>query len=64
MGIKPTEKQFPNAVIGLSDHTDNNYSAYGALALGASIIEKHFVDSKKRPGPDMDYSVEPDDVKK
>ena len=27
--------EFPNAVIGLSDHTDNNYSAYGALALGA-----------------------------
>lgn len=58
------KEEFPNAVIGLSDHTDNNYSAYGALAIGASIIEKHFVDSKKRPGPDISCSVEPGDVKK
>ena len=55
---------FPNAVIGLSDHTDNNLSVYGALALGASIIEKHFVDSKKRNGPDVSCSADPEDVKK
>ena len=62
--LNQLKSDFPNAVIGLSDHTDNNYSAYGALALGASIIEKHFVDSKKRPGPDISCSVEPNDVKK
>lgn len=57
------KKEFPNAIIGLSDHTDNNFSCYGALALGASIIEKHFVDIKNRPGPDIVCSVTPDQVK-
>lgn len=57
------KKEFPNAIIGLSDHTDNNFSCYGALALGASIIEKHFVDIKSRPGPDIVCSVTPDQVK-
>jgi sialic acid synthase SpsE len=57
------KKEFPNAIIGLSDHTDNNFSCYGALALGASIIEKHFVDIKSRPGPDIVCSVTPDEVK-
>ena len=57
------KKEFPNAIIGLSDHTDNNYSAFGAIALGASIIEKHFVDSRERKGPDISCSVEPNEVK-
>lgn len=57
------KKEFPNAIIGLSDHTDNNFSCYGAIALGASIIEKHFIDNKKRYGPDIECSATPDDVK-
>ena len=36
-----------NCEVGLSDHTANIYSALGAVSLGASIVEKHFVDSKK-----------------
>ena len=35
-----------DAVIGLSDHTDNNYACLGAVALGASILEKHFTFSQ------------------
>ena len=42
-----------NHVIGLSDHTNNSFSSFGAIALGACIIEKHFVDKKTRLGPDV-----------
>jgi len=51
-------KTFPNQVIGLSDHTETNYSSFGAIALGACIIEKHFVDKKTRVGPDISSSVD------
>lgn len=51
-------KAFPNAVIGLSDHCANNYPAFGAVALGASIIERHFTDSYSRPGPDICCSMD------
>ena len=40
-------KNFPNAIIGLSDHADNNYASYGAIAMGASIIERHFINNLK-----------------
>lgn len=48
---------FPNTVIGLSDHTGDNYTSYAAVAMGASIIEKHFIDSSSRKGPDISASV-------
>ena len=35
---------FLDAVIGLSDHTTSNYPCLGAVALGASILERHFTD--------------------
>ena len=52
------KKNFPNAVIGLSDHTKDNYSSYAALGLGAKIIEKHFIDNKIRKGPDISASMD------
>ncbi len=57
--LKEIEKAFPGEVIGLSDHSLNNYSSYAALALGASIIEKHFTDSKQRKGSDIEWSMTP-----
>jgi len=51
------KKIFPNIVIGLSDHTGDNYTSYAAIALGASIIEKHFIDNGLRKGPDISASV-------
>jgi sialic acid synthase SpsE len=51
-------KTFPKQVIGLSDHTETNHSCFGAIALGACIIEKHFVDKKTRIGPDISSSVD------
>lgn len=53
------QENFPNAVIGLSDHTTTNYPALGAIALGASIIERHFTDSMNRNGPDIVCSMDP-----
>lgn len=57
------KKYFPNTVIGLSDHTGDNFTSYGAIALGASIIEKHFIDKNTRRGPDIDASVDTKQMK-
>lgn len=50
---------FPNAVIGLSDHTTSNHACFGAVALGASILERHYTDSMSRIGPDIINSMDP-----
>ncbi len=50
---------FPDAVIGLSDHTKDNLACFGAVALGASILERHFTDSMARKGPDIVCSMDP-----
>lgn len=49
---------FPNNVFGLSDHTLNNNACLGAVALGASILERHFTDHMKRQGPDIVCSMD------
>ena len=50
---------FPDAVIGLSDHTTSNLACFAAVALGASILERHFTDKMERPGPDIINSMDP-----
>lgn len=50
---------FPDAIVGLSDHTVTNHACYGAVALGASILERHFTDSMDRTGPDIICSMDP-----
>jgi len=49
---------FPNQVYGLSDHTLNNNACLGAVALGASILERHFTDHMDRTGPDIVCSMD------
>lgn len=49
---------FPNAVIGLSDHTVSNAACIGAIALGASIVERHYTDTMTRDGPDIVCSMD------
>lgn len=53
---------FPDAVIGLSDHTLDNAACLGAAALGAAILERHFTDTKDRVGPDIVCSMTPDEM--
>jgi len=57
------QENFPDAVIGLSDHTVTNYPVLGAVALGASILERHFTDSMAREGPDISCSMDPHALK-
>ena len=52
------ENSFPNAVVGLSDHTLTNHACFGAVALGASVLERHFTDVMSRPGPDIICSMD------
>ncbi|HKQ71030.1 MAG TPA: N-acetylneuraminate synthase family protein [Polyangiaceae bacterium] len=51
--------RFPDAVLGLSDHSLGNYTCFAAVALGASILEKHFTSDKSWPGPDVPISIDP-----
>jgi N-acetylneuraminate synthase len=55
-------ESFPDAVIGLSDHSIGNWTCFGAVALGARILEKHFTPSRDWPGPDISISIEPDEL--
>ena len=57
------KENFPDAVVGLSDHTENIYTSVASIALGVSIIEKHFTDSKNRKGPDISSSMDPSELK-
>ncbi len=50
---------FPDAVVGFSDHSLGNYACFGAVALGAAILEKHFTSDKTWPGPDVPISMDP-----
>ena len=49
--------------VGLSDHTLGIAVPVAAVALGASIIEKHFCRSRNEPGPDSAFSLEPDEFR-
>ena len=53
------KEAFPDAVVGLSDHTTSNYPCLGSVALGASLLERHFTDRMDRPGPDIVCSMDP-----
>jgi sialic acid synthase SpsE len=49
---------FPDLVYGLSDHTTDNLACIAAIALGASIVERHFTDRMDRQGPDIVCSMD------
>ena len=61
--INDLQSKFKKAVIGYSDHTINNNACKSAIALGASIIERHFTDLKSRKGPDIINSMNPKELK-
>lgn len=54
-----------NIPVGLSDHSlEPDLAPLLAIAKGASVIEKHFTLSKRLPGPDHTYALEPDQLKR
>jgi N-acetylneuraminate synthase len=54
---------FPDALLGLSDHSLGNYTCFAAVALGACILEKHFTSDLSWPGPDVPISIDPDGLR-
>jgi len=50
-------------ITGYSDHTVGDTIAIAAVAMGASIIEKHFTISRDLPGPDHSFAIEPIELK-
>lgn len=51
---------FPGMVLGLSDHTHGHATVLGAVALGATVVEKHFTDDNEREGPDHKFAMNPE----
>lgn len=61
--MKELQESFPGVPIGLSDHTLNNNACKAAIALGASIVERHFTDFKWRTGPDLVCSMDKEELR-
>ncbi|MBF0473957.1 MAG: N-acetylneuraminate synthase family protein, partial [Nitrospirae bacterium] len=60
----PQLKRYFKVPVGLSDHSrDPMIGPMGAVAIGASVIEKHFTLHNKLPGPDHSFAVTPDELK-
>lgn len=59
----PHMRELFGCEIGLSDHTPGVGAAVAAVALGASVVEKHFTLSRAEGGVDASFSLEPDELK-
>ena len=57
--LKQFSEDYPNVVLGLSDHTAGHATTLGAIALGARVIEKHFTDDNNQVGPDHGFAMNP-----
>lgn len=57
--LRQYAERYPDALLGLSDHTPGDVSVLGAVALGARVVEKHFTDDTSRTGPDHGFSMDP-----
>jgi N-acetylneuraminate synthase len=54
---------FPDAILGLSDHSTTIYPCVASVSLGASILERHFTDTRNRIGPDIPCSMNPQELR-
>ena len=57
--LKQFDNIWPGLPLGLSDHTLGHSTVLGAIALGATVIEKHFTDNNSREGPDHHFAMNP-----
>jgi sialic acid synthase SpsE len=59
--IRELERRF-DIVVGHSDHTPDIATSIAAAALGAKMLEKHFILDRRQPGPDQSVSIEPSEL--
>ena len=59
----PDLKERFHVKVGLSDHTMGISAAVSGVAIGAGVIEKHFILDRNRGGPDAAFSIEPAELK-
>lgn len=57
--LKAFAKEYPDVLLGLSDHTFGHATVVAAVSLGARIFEKHFTDDNNREGPDHKFAMNP-----
>ncbi|MGB0357155.1 MAG: N-acetylneuraminate synthase family protein [Flavobacteriaceae bacterium] len=57
--LKTYKEKYPNTILGLSDHTSGHSTVLGSIALGATVIEKHFTDNNANVGPDHFFAMNP-----
>jgi len=62
-GIGDLRAAFPKAVVGFSDHSIGPEMALASVALGACILERHYTDTRYRPGPDISCSMDPSELR-
>ena len=63
LSMIPKLKKDFKCMVGISDHTLGNSVAIAAVALGARLIEKHFILDRKLKSPDAAFSLEPEEFK-
>ena len=61
--VKQLKTKFKTDLVGLSDHSIGNYISFGAVALGARVIERHFTSKKNWKGPDIPISINKNELK-
>ncbi|MDZ4768264.1 MAG: N-acetylneuraminate synthase family protein [Chloroflexota bacterium] len=59
LGVIPQLAARYDIPIGHSDHTPDIYTCFGAVAMGAKLLEKHIILDRRQPGPDQSVSIEP-----
>ena len=57
--VETLKREFPDSVIGFSDHTNGILFSAAAYALGARIVERHFTLNRIMKGTDQSFSLEP-----
>ena len=62
-GILELKENFPDAIIGFSDHSIGPWMSLASVELGACIIERHFTDTRYRIGPDISCSMDPSELR-
>ena len=62
-GVTELRRAFPNAQVGFSDHSIGPEMALASVALGATILERHYTDTRYRSGPDIPCSMDPAELR-